>query len=96
MRKNSRLILNVLCSALSLFNGLAQVFLYLTSRLNPLLTILANTLLGFFWVAIIFYQSASLTQLKRILDNMCPMGFRSRFLWCQNPKMTLSFSILCL
>ncbi|KAG0637628.1 hypothetical protein HOY80DRAFT_1138162 [Tuber brumale] len=76
----------------SLTASLVQVWLYLTSRLNPLITLFANTLLAFFWVTACFYQTVALGKLRRIIDKMCPHEFRSRFLWCQNPKMTLLFS----
>lgn len=92
----SRLIINVLCSTTSLVASLVEVYLYLTSRLNPLITLFANTLLAFFWLAACFYQSVALGKLRRIIDKMCPHEFRSRFLWCQNPKMTLLFSGLAL
>ncbi|KAG0136769.1 hypothetical protein HOY82DRAFT_622219 [Tuber indicum] len=89
---SARLIINILCSTTSLVASLVQVCLYLTSRLNPLITIFANTLLAFFWVTTCFYQTVALGKLRRIIDKMCPHEFRSRFLWCQNPKMTLLFS----
>ncbi|RPA94883.1 hypothetical protein L873DRAFT_1389188 [Choiromyces venosus 120613-1] len=95
-RPSNRLIINILCSTTSLVASLVQVYLYLTSRLHPLITLFANTLLAFFWLAACFYQSVALGKLRRIIDKMCPHDFRSRFLWCQNPKMTLLFSVLAL
>ena len=94
--RQSRLIINILCSTTSLVASLVEVYLYLTSRLNPLITLFANTLLAFFWLTACFYQSVALGKLRRIIDKMCPHEFRSRFLWCQNPKMTLLFSGLAL
>ncbi|CUS12624.1 unnamed protein product [Tuber aestivum] len=60
------------------------------------MTIFVNTLLAFFWLTVCFYQTVALGKLRRIIDKMCPHRFRSRFLWCQNPKMTLLFSGLAL
>ena len=96
LTQSSRLIINILCSTTSLVASLVEVYLYLTSRLNPLITLFANTLLAFFWLTACFYQSVALGKLRRIVDKMCPHEFRSRFLWCQNPKMTLLFSGLAL
>ncbi|KAL7272430.1 hypothetical protein RUND412_004762 [Rhizina undulata] len=91
-----RLVLNVVCSVFSLLNIALHLFLYLKESLNPLLSVIINTLLAFFWVALCSYQNIALDNLRGILYQMCPSHYKYRMLWCQNPKMTLSFSIMAL
>lgn len=91
-----RLVRSLVCSVFSLLSIVVFTGLYVVGSLHPLLVVAANTVLAFWWLWVSFYQKIAMENLSGILRKVCPLAWKGRWLWCQNPKMEFGFSIISL